>query len=135
MKTDSARHRRGNGAQVFDHELNGKAEPVKAVLERGLPAELGYEKGDPAGRGSANSRNGTSPKTLASEVGDVPLAVPLDRVGVVRTAAGPPSRSDWLEKAALQRASRYRDLDLDVVWPAAGSFIRVSRAGRAARCR
>jgi putative transposase len=60
-------------------------ELVKAVLERGLQAELtdhlGYEKGDPAGRGSSNSRNGTSPKTMASEVGDVPLAVPRDRNG------------------------------------------------------
>ncbi|MBM2620399.1 transposase [Actinoplanes sp. LDG1-06] len=36
-------------------------ELVKAVLERGLAAELtghlGCEKGDPAGRGSPNSRN------------------------------------------------------------------------------
>src|SRR5690349_22642587 len=60
-------------------------EMVKAVVERGLAAELtghlGYEKGDPAGRGSANSRNGTSPKTLATEVGPVPLAVPRDRDG------------------------------------------------------
>ena len=43
-------------------------EMVKAVLERGLAAELtghlGYEKGDPAGRGSPNSRNGSTPKTL-----------------------------------------------------------------------
>ena len=60
-------------------------EMVKAVLERGLQAELtehlGYEKGDPAGRGSPNSRNGSTPKTLATEVGDVPLAVPRDRRG------------------------------------------------------
>lgn len=42
---------------------------------------MGYEKGDPAGRGSANSRNGTTPKTLVSEVGPVPLAVPRDRNG------------------------------------------------------
>src|SRR5918992_1703133 len=60
-------------------------EMIKAVLERGLAAELtdhlGYEKGDPAGRGSPNSRNGTNPKTLATEVGDVPLAVPRDRAG------------------------------------------------------
>jgi putative transposase len=58
---------------------------VKAVLERGLAAELtghlGYEKGDPAGRGTPNSRNGSSPKTLATEVGPVPLAVPRDRDG------------------------------------------------------
>ena len=60
-------------------------EMIKAVLERGLQTELsehlGYEKGDPAGRGSPNSRNGTSPKTLATEVGEVPLAVPRDRAG------------------------------------------------------
>jgi len=60
-------------------------EMVKAVLERGLAAELtghlGYEKGDPAGRGSPDSRNGTSPKTLATEIGPVPLDVPRDRNG------------------------------------------------------
>jgi putative transposase len=60
-------------------------ELVKAVLERGLQAELtdhlGYEKGDPVGRGSANSRNGSTPKTLASEVGEIPLSVPRDRNG------------------------------------------------------
>ena len=60
-------------------------ELVKAVLERGLQAELtehlGYEKGDRAGRGSPNSRNGTTGKTLATEVGEVPLAVPRDRGG------------------------------------------------------
>nr|WP_249715029.1 IS256 family transposase [Micromonospora sp. NBRC 107566] len=60
-------------------------EMIKAVLERGLAAELtghlGYEKGDPVGWGSPNSRNGSSPKTLATEVGDVPLAVPRDRAG------------------------------------------------------
>lgn len=60
-------------------------EMVKAVLERGLAAELtehvGYDKGDPAGRGSPNSRNGTTPKTVASEVGDVALDTPRDRQG------------------------------------------------------
>ncbi|SFJ64405.1 Transposase, Mutator family, partial [Amycolatopsis regifaucium] len=37
---------------------------TKAVLERALDTEmthhLGYEKGDPAGNGSGNSRNGRS---------------------------------------------------------------------------
>lgn len=58
---------------------------IKAVLERGLQAELtghlGYEKGDPAGRGSPNSRNGSTPKTIATEVGDVGLDTPRDRAG------------------------------------------------------
>jgi transposase-like protein len=56
---------------------------VKAVLERGLATEfsdhLGYEKGDPAGRGLPNSRNGYTPKTVQSEVGPVDLAVPRDQ--------------------------------------------------------
>jgi putative transposase len=58
---------------------------IKAALERGLQAELsdhlGYDKGDPAAVMFPNSRNGTSPKTLASQVGDVPLNVPRDRDG------------------------------------------------------
>ncbi len=58
---------------------------IKAVLERGLKAELsghlGYEKGDSAARVLPNSRNGSYPKTLASQVGDVELAVPRDRNG------------------------------------------------------
>lgn len=58
-------------------------ELVKAVLERGMDAELtdhlGYERGDPAGRGSGNSRNGTTPKTVGTEVGDIGLDQPRDR--------------------------------------------------------
>jgi transposase-like protein len=58
---------------------------TKAVLERALAEEmtgqLGYEKHDPAGRGSGNSRNGSTPKTLLTDVGAVDLAVPRDRNG------------------------------------------------------
>jgi putative transposase len=58
-------------------------EMIKAVLERGMEAELtghlGYEKGDPAGNGSGNSRNGTTPKTVGTEVGDIALDQPRDR--------------------------------------------------------
>src|SRR5438046_4019124 len=57
----------------------------KALIERALGAELtehlGYEKGDPAGRGSGNSRNGSSSKTLLSDDGTVEIAVPRDRAG------------------------------------------------------
>jgi putative transposase len=44
-----------------------------------LSDHFGYEKGDPAGRGSPNSRNGTTP-TVATEAGPVGLDVPRDRV-------------------------------------------------------
>jgi putative transposase len=60
-------------------------EIVKAVLERGLRAELtehlGYEHGERVGRALGNARNGSTPKTVASEVGDVDLATPRDRAG------------------------------------------------------
>jgi putative transposase len=55
----------------------------KALLERALGAELthhlGYEKGDPAGRGTGNSRNGSYPKTVLTEDGAVDIEVPRDR--------------------------------------------------------
>jgi putative transposase len=58
---------------------------LKAALERGLEVELtdhvGYERGDPDASLFANSRNGTTPKTVATEVGDVELAIPRDRSG------------------------------------------------------
>jgi putative transposase len=58
---------------------------IKAALERGLQAELsdhlGYEKGDPDAALFGNSRNGNTPKTVASQVGEVPLDVPRDRDG------------------------------------------------------
>ena len=58
---------------------------IKLALERGLAAELtdhlGYDKGDPAGRVLPNARNGTSPKTVLTEAGPVPLDVPRDRDG------------------------------------------------------
>ncbi|MFG3594296.1 transposase [Bradyrhizobium sp. RDI18] len=57
----------------------------KALIERALGAELsdhlGYEKGDPAGRGSGNSRNGTSAKTILTEDGEIDMALPRDRAG------------------------------------------------------
>lgn len=56
---------------------------TSALVERALAAEmtehLGYEKHDPTGRGSGNSRNGTSEKTLKTETGELRIEVPRDR--------------------------------------------------------
>ena len=53
------------------------------VIERALGAEmddhLGYAKGDPAGNGSGNSRNGFYPKTVTTTAGPVRISVPRDR--------------------------------------------------------
>src|SRR3712207_9489052 len=55
---------------------------IKAVLERGLEAELtdhlGYERGDPAGAGSGNSRNGFGEKTVITSAGQARIEVPRE---------------------------------------------------------
>ena len=56
---------------------------TKAVLERALQAEmtehLGYEKHDPVGYKSGNSRNGKSQKKLKGDFGEIELETPRDR--------------------------------------------------------
>ena len=55
----------------------------RRLIEKALCAELtdhlGYEKNDPAGRGSGNSRKGHSTKRLKGEDGELGVAVPRDR--------------------------------------------------------
>jgi putative transposase len=57
----------------------------KRLLEKAMGAELtvhlGYDKHDPAGNNSGNSRNGTTPKTLKGEFGNLALETPRDRNG------------------------------------------------------
>src|SRR4051794_5692174 len=80
---------------------------MKSVLEAALAEELtdhlGYEAGDPGGRGSGNSRNGSTPKTLLTEAGSVQLETPRDRAGsfepqIVRKGQ---RRLDGLDKIVL----------------------------------
>jgi putative transposase len=56
---------------------------TKALLERAMQAEmtdhLGYEKHDPAGQKSGNSRNGKSRKKLKGDFGEIELETPRDR--------------------------------------------------------
>ena len=58
---------------------------VRQVLQTGLEVEmtehLGYERNAVEGRGSGNSRNGTSPKRVTTEIGQVDLQIPRDREG------------------------------------------------------
>lgn len=55
---------------------------TKTVLEAALEAEMtehvGYEKHDPARRGTGNSRNGTRSKTVITEISPVEIDVPRD---------------------------------------------------------
>lgn len=57
----------------------------KAVYERALSGELthhlGYAKGAEKPTGQPNHRNGSTPKTVLTEDGALPLAIPRDREG------------------------------------------------------
>ena len=64
---------------------------TKKVLETALAAELtdhlGYEHGDP--RPGGNARNGTTPKTVRTDIGQVRIDVPRDRAGSFEPAVLP----------------------------------------------
>src|SRR5215470_17732727 len=72
------------------HQLKG------ALMERLLEAEmtnhLGYEPNEAKGRGTGNSRNGHSAKTVQTESGPVEIRVPRDRNGTFEPQAVPKHR-------------------------------------------
>jgi putative transposase len=111
--------------EVLDELLRGYSSPddllgedglfkelKKRLLERALGAELsdhlGYEKGDPVGRGSGNSRNGHSVKTVLSEDGAIEIAVPRDRNGTFEPQLVPKGqrRSDGFDERIISLYAR-----------------------------
>lgn len=66
---------------------------VRQVLQTGLNVELaehlGYERHDPAGRGSGNNRNGSYPKTVTTEIGQFDVDMPRDRLGTFEPVTVP----------------------------------------------
>jgi putative transposase len=60
-----------------------------------LAMHLGYEKGDSAGRGSGNSYNGTTPKTLKTELGEIPIDMPRDRNSTFEPQIVPKGETHW----------------------------------------
>lgn len=67
------------GPSGIFHQLKGAL--MERLLEEEMSVHLGFEKNDPEGRGSGNSRNGYSTKTVHTESGAVEVRVPRDRVG------------------------------------------------------
>jgi len=131
-------------------------ELTRRVLEAGLQAELtehlGYEKHDPAGRGSPNSRNGSMPKTVASEIGEFDLNTPRHRVGSFEPRLVPKvsRRIGGLSEMIISLyAGGMTIRDIRPIWsgpwapscPTSGfqrspmRCSRMSRLGRPARCR
>ena len=54
---------------------------IQQMLEAELDEHLGYTKYDYKNKQTDDSRNGYSPKTVTSSVGDIPIDVPRDRKG------------------------------------------------------
>jgi len=61
------------------HRLKGAL--MERMLEAEMSAHLGYEPNEVEGRGTGNSRNGHSSKTVQTETGPVDIRVPRDRRG------------------------------------------------------
>jgi len=82
----------------------------KALLKRALGAELsehlGYDKGDPAGRGTGNSRNGYSAKSVLTEDGEIDLAVPCDRNGAFEPLIVPKGRLEGFDDRIVSLYAR-----------------------------
>jgi len=84
----------------------------KALLEKALGAELtshlGYEKGTKRPAGRANSRNGHSAKTVLTEDGALPLAIPRDRHGTFEPVIVPKgvTRLDGFDDKVLSLYAR-----------------------------
>src|SRR4051812_27573664 len=78
---------------------------TKALVERAMNAELthllGYEKHDSSGRGSGNSRNGTSRKKLKGDFGEAEIEVP-------QTGRAPSRRRSCLPTSGVSRGSTTR---------------------------
>ena len=73
---------------------------------------LGYVEGDAAGRGSGNNRNGTSPKTVLTEIGPVNLDIPRDRNGSFETEVGAQGHSA-ARQVQLQHCAALRPGSVD----------------------
>lgn len=93
---------------------------TKAVLERALQTEmthhLGYDRDDPAGTGSGNSRNGASVKTVSTTNGPVTITVPRDRNGEFEPQIVPKRRRrvgqiDELVLSCYARGMSTRDIE------------------------
>jgi putative transposase len=72
---------------------------TKALLERAMQAELtdhlGYEKHDPVGYKSGNSRNGKTGKKLKGDFGEIELETPRDRNGTFEPKIIAKNQTRW----------------------------------------
>jgi putative transposase len=62
---------------------------LQTALEVEMSDHLGYDKHDFDGRNGQNSRNGSTPKTLRTEIGELTVQIPRDRHGTFEPAIVP----------------------------------------------
>lgn len=78
------------GSEGLLHRLKGAL--MERILEAEMTDHLGYESNDPEGRGSGNSRNGHTEKTVHTETGSVAIRIPRDRNGTFEPKLVPKHR-------------------------------------------
>jgi transposase-like protein len=66
----------GDPKQFFQQLVK---DTLETLLEAEMEDHLGYAKHDPAGRGSGNSRNGSTSKTVRGDFGEARIQTPRDR--------------------------------------------------------
>jgi putative transposase len=79
-----AQFRAGGASQALDAKAlvqNLVKQTFEALLEVEMEEHLGYAKYAPEGRGSGNSRNGATAKTIRGDFGEVEIETPRDRNG------------------------------------------------------
>ena len=73
---------------------------TKKLVERALDAELthhlGYDKHQPVGNSSGNTRNGFSRKKLKGEFGELPIEIPRDRHGTFEPQIVEKHQTRWV---------------------------------------
>ncbi len=67
-----------DGVRVFNQL---KKRLVERMLSAELTNHLGYERGEEKPGGQLNHRNGSTPKTVKTDTGNLPLDIPRDREG------------------------------------------------------
>ena len=79
----------------------------KALIERAMAAEmthhLGYEKNDPKGNNSGNSRNGKGKKTIKGDFGEIGIEIPRDR------------NSEFEPQLIKKRQTRFKGFDDKII--------------------
>ena len=88
---------------------------LKEALERGLAAELsehlGYEKGQTSAQARSNTRNGTTKKTVMSQVGAFEIEVPREEVFSIVLGSSCPAlrpRRQHAQQEGVRRDGRCR---------------------------